>query len=115
MFKSNFRKLNITIITVIFLSICSCVTPSKDTISKEQSGEIHVVSDVDAHSQFAMNVTVENNSITAISGVPADPESKGELTERDKNMKEFLYAPDRLQYPLKRVGERGEDKWERIS
>ncbi|MBK9342583.1 MAG: molybdopterin-dependent oxidoreductase [Dehalococcoidia bacterium] len=26
-----------------------------------------------------------------------------------------LYGPDRVQYPLKRAGERGEGKWERIS
>jgi anaerobic selenocysteine-containing dehydrogenase len=28
---------------------------------------------------------------------------------------EILSHPDRLKYPLKRVGERGEGKWERIS
>ena len=28
---------------------------------------------------------------------------------------ETFYHPDRLKYPLKRVGERGENKWERIS
>ncbi len=28
---------------------------------------------------------------------------------------ELLYHPDRLQYPLRRVGERGEGKWERVS
>ena len=115
MFKLNFIRLDVAIIFVIFLSICSCATPTKDTLSKEQSREINVVSDVDAHSQCAMKVTIENDKVTEISGVPSDPESKGELTERDKKMDKFLYAPDRLQYPMKRVGERGEDKWERIS
>ena len=28
---------------------------------------------------------------------------------------ETFYHPDRLKYPLKRVGERGENKWERIT
>ena len=28
---------------------------------------------------------------------------------------EFVYHPDRLNYPLKRVGKRGEGKWERVS
>ena len=27
----------------------------------------------------------------------------------------LVYRPDRLQHPLKRIGERGEGKWERIS
>ena len=31
------------------------------------------------------------------------------------NMVEAVYHPDRLKYPLKRAGERGENKWERIS
>ena len=29
--------------------------------------------------------------------------------------KEFLYHPDRLSYPLKRAGEKGEGKWAKIS
>ncbi len=28
---------------------------------------------------------------------------------------QLVYHPDRLQYPLKRIGERGEGKWERVS
>ena len=28
---------------------------------------------------------------------------------------EYVYHPDRLNYPLKRVGKRGEGKWERVS
>ena len=31
------------------------------------------------------------------------------------NMVEAVNHPDRLKYPLKRAGERGENKWERIS
>ena len=30
-------------------------------------------------------------------------------------MMEILYAPDRLKYPMKRVEEKGEGRWERIS
>jgi anaerobic selenocysteine-containing dehydrogenase len=29
--------------------------------------------------------------------------------------KEYLYHPDRLRFPLKRIGEKGENKWEEIS
>ena len=31
------------------------------------------------------------------------------------NTQELIYHPDRLLYPLKRIGERGEGKWQRIS
>jgi anaerobic selenocysteine-containing dehydrogenase len=76
---------------------------------------VPMVSDVDAHSQCKMQVTVKDGMVTAIRGDPTDPESRGELTLRGMHMKEMLYAPDRLQYPMKRVGERGEGRWERIS
>jgi anaerobic selenocysteine-containing dehydrogenase len=76
---------------------------------------IPVVSDVDAHSQCKMRVGVQGGKVTAVGGDPTDPESKGQLTLRGKHMKEILYAPDRLTYPMKRVGARGEGKWQRIS
>jgi anaerobic selenocysteine-containing dehydrogenase len=34
---------------------------------------------------------------------------------RAHSAKELVYHPDRLNYPLKRVGERGDGRWERIS
>jgi Anaerobic dehydrogenases, typically selenocysteine-containing len=76
---------------------------------------IPVVSDVDAHSQCMMRVSVQGGKVTAVAGDPTDPESKGQLTVRGKHMKEILYAPDRLKYPMKRAGARGEGKWQRIS
>jgi anaerobic selenocysteine-containing dehydrogenase len=76
---------------------------------------IGVVSDMDAHSQCKMRVVIKGGKVTAVDGDPTDSESKGQLTVRDKHMKEILYAPDRLKYPMKRVGARGEGKWKRIS
>lgn len=35
--------------------------------------------------------------------------------DRLPHLTKWLYHPEQLMYPLKRVGERGEDKWERIS
>lgn len=34
---------------------------------------------------------------------------------RLRGAKEWMYHPDRVNYPLKRVGERGEGKWQQIS
>lgn len=74
-----------------------------------------IVSDVDAHSQCRIRVAVQDGRVVSVDGDPADPEGCGELTLRDRHLKEILYAPDRLQYPMKRLGERGEGKWARIS
>ena len=84
-------------------------------VKKEEVKEVTMVSDVDAHSQCKMRVSVKEDRVIEIRGDPTDPESKGELTLRGKYMREVLYAPDRLKYPMKRVGERGEGEWERIS
>ena len=35
--------------------------------------------------------------------------------QRGRSMRERIYSEDRLKYPMKRVGERGEGKFERIS
>ena len=76
---------------------------------------VTVVSDVDAHSQCHMRAVVKGGKVIQIAGDPEDPEGNGELTLRGKHMTEFLYAPDRLKYPLKRVGKRGERRWKRTS
>jgi anaerobic selenocysteine-containing dehydrogenase len=74
-----------------------------------------VVSDVDAHSQCRMRVEVEKDRVATVTGDASDPESCGQLTLRGRYMKKILYAPDRLRYPLKRTGDRGEDKWIKIT
>jgi len=76
---------------------------------------VQVVSDVDAHSQCRMKIAIKGGKVIGIAGDTGDPESKGHLTVRDKHMRAVLYAPDRLKYPLRRAGARGEGKWERIS
>jgi anaerobic selenocysteine-containing dehydrogenase len=88
---------------------------STDVTPRNPKKIFTIVSDVDAHSQCRMKVHVIGNQVTEVLGDPTDPESKGELTVRDKPMREILYAPDRLKYPMKRVGEKGEGKWKRLS
>jgi len=59
--------------------------------------------------------TIENSKVTAVRG---DPEAitAGQICPKASlGAIEELYHPDRVNYPLKRVGARGENKWERIS
>lgn len=60
-------------------------------------------------------VYVENGKITRIKGDPASPLNRGKMCVKGQASIEHLYNPARLKYPLKRVGKRGEGKWERIS
>jgi len=62
-----------------------------------------------------MEVYVEDGKIVKVRGLPEDPRTKGALCPKGLAATQFIYAPDRLKYPLQRVGERGEGKWSRIT
>ena len=58
---------------------------------------------------------VKEDRLIKIEGNPNDPNSRGHLCARGQAGLNHLYHPERLLYPLLRVGERGEGKWKRIS
>ncbi|NLP43817.1 MAG: molybdopterin-dependent oxidoreductase [Peptococcaceae bacterium] len=57
----------------------------------------------------------KNGRLVKVEGDPLNPVNNGKLCMRCLNLVEAANHPDRLKWPLKRVGERGENKWERIS
>ncbi|MFC2058942.1 molybdopterin-dependent oxidoreductase, partial [Chloroflexota bacterium] len=59
-------------------------------------------------------VHIQDGKIVRITKDPNSPRGKN-LCERSVAAVDFHYHPDRVNYPLKRVGERGEGKWERIT
>jgi anaerobic selenocysteine-containing dehydrogenase len=59
-------------------------------------------------------VTVEDGVITHIEGNPNTP-TRGTMCSKGLSSIQHINHPDRLLYPLKRAGERGEGKWERLS
>ncbi len=59
--------------------------------------------------------TVRNGRVTKIKGDPIDPMSKGRVCPKGLSGIQALYHPNRNKYPLKRVGEKPGNKWERIS
>jgi anaerobic selenocysteine-containing dehydrogenase len=65
--------------------------------------------------QAGVLATVENGKVVKLRGEPGHPVNQGWICERSKAFIEHLYHEDRLNYPLKRIGERGEGKWERIT
>ena len=58
---------------------------------------------------------VEDGRLTKIEGNPELPRTNGKLCARGQAGVNVLYNPDRLLYPLKRVGKRGEGRWQKIS
>jgi len=67
------------------------------------------------HEGCGVLLYVKDGKLIKVKGNPASPFSRGHLCPRCAALPQVVYHPDRLRYPLKRVGERGEDKWERIS
>ena len=58
---------------------------------------------------------VKDGRLIKIEGNPNDPNSRGHLCARGHAGLNHLYHPERLLYPIKRVGKRGEGKWRRIT
>ena len=60
-------------------------------------------------------VHVRDGKVVRVEGNKESPISHGHVCERVGYAAKWLYHPEHLQYPLKRAGERGEGKWQRIS
>ncbi|MCA8956774.1 MAG: molybdopterin-dependent oxidoreductase, partial [Planctomycetes bacterium] len=58
---------------------------------------------------------VKDGRVIKVDGNPADPNSRGRMCARGQAALNHLYHPERLLYPLARVGKRGEGRWRRIS
>ncbi len=62
-----------------------------------------------------MLVHVKDGKMVKIEGDPDCPVTRGSLCAKGLAAIELVYHPDRLKYPMKRAGQRGEGKWERIT
>jgi anaerobic selenocysteine-containing dehydrogenase len=67
------------------------------------------------HGVCQVLVHLEGGRVVKVTGDPDSPTSRGYICPKGAASPELLYHPDRLLYPLRRAGERGENKWERIS
>ncbi|MBI4330994.1 MAG: molybdopterin-dependent oxidoreductase [Chloroflexi bacterium] len=66
------------------------------------------------HGSCGVLVTVENGQIVRIEGNPDSP-TRGTMCSKGQASFQEVNNPNRLKYPLKRIGQRGEGKWERIT
>ncbi len=67
------------------------------------------------HGGCGVLVHVADDAITKIEGDPDNPMNKGKLCPLGAASLEQIYNPRRLKYPMRRVGARGDGRWERIS
>ena len=66
---------------------------------------------------YKMTATLHSMHCAPPCVVPAVPFSPRQIRAclKGRSMRQRLYSPDRLKYPMKRVGERGDAKFERIT
>jgi len=67
------------------------------------------------HDSCGVLLYTQNDQLVKVEGDPLSPVNNGKLCIRCLNLPESTNHPDRLKYPMRRAGERGENKWERIS
>ena len=107
------------------LSTLGSLPFSKKALAQEVSAHTesqfkHSACLVNCGSRCALRVRVENDRIVQVE--PEIPLNENELGThqirpclRGRSSRFRVYNPDRLKYPMKRVGKRGEGKFERIS
>jgi anaerobic selenocysteine-containing dehydrogenase len=67
------------------------------------------------HGGCGVFMHIKDGKLIKMEGNPDHPYNNGRLCPRALTINEFIYHPDRLRSPLKRIGKRGENKWEKIS
>jgi anaerobic selenocysteine-containing dehydrogenase len=60
-------------------------------------------------------IHLENGSIVKLAGDPESPINKGVICSKAAESLSYCNDPSRLKYPLRRVGNRGSGRWERIT
>jgi len=58
---------------------------------------------------------VKDGRVVKLEGNPEYPMSRGAMCAKGLSGIQALYHPNRLKYPMQRVGARGDNKWKRIS
>jgi thiosulfate reductase/polysulfide reductase chain A len=67
------------------------------------------------HPRCGLLLEMENGRIVEAKGDPEHPVTRGRICARGRLMVDHVYHPDRINYPLKRKGERGSGQWQRLT
>ncbi len=66
------------------------------------------------HPRCGILLHIKYGKVEKVTGDPDHPITRGAICERGRLMQDHIYHPQRLNYPLKRTGERGQGSWERL-
>ncbi|MBD0379976.1 molybdopterin oxidoreductase family protein [Paenibacillus sedimenti] len=85
------------------------------TMTEQLNGIFPSVCSLDCPDQCGLLLHKQDGKIVKIEGDPSHPVTQGAICNKVRNMTARIYDPKRLQYPLKRIGRKGENKFERIT
>ncbi|MCK4274494.1 MAG: molybdopterin-dependent oxidoreductase [Dehalococcoidales bacterium] len=68
-----------------------------------------------SHGGCGCEIYVQDGKVVRVEGDKNHPFNMGRLCPKGLAIPQYMYHPDRVTHPLKRVGERGEGKWQRIT
>src|SRR5262245_33026653 len=63
----------------------------------------------------SLDARVEDGRVTKLDGSRTNPLTEGYICTKVRHFPDAVYGPDRLRHPLRRVGPKGEGRFERIS
>jgi len=69
----------------------------------------------DCFGSCSLEVEVEKGKIVKVGGNRNSPVNQGRICGKGKNFPDMAYGPERLLYPLQRIGKRGKGEFKRIS
>ncbi|MDQ1000771.1 anaerobic selenocysteine-containing dehydrogenase [Neobacillus niacini] len=81
----------------------------------EKQGVFKSVCPLDCPDQCGLLLHKVDGRVVKVEGDPDHPVTKGNICNKVRNMAERIYDENRLKYPMKRIGAKGEGKFERIS
>ncbi len=67
------------------------------------------------HGGCGMKLYIRDGKLVRVEGDENNPWNQGRTCPRNLALTQYIYHPDRILYPMKRAGNRGEGKWERIT
>jgi len=79
------------------------------------SGVVHSVCPHDCPDSCSLLSRVEDGKLVKVEGNPEHPVTQGVICRKFAASPTRIYGSDRLQYPMKRIGLKGEGKFEQIS
>jgi thiosulfate reductase/polysulfide reductase chain A len=67
------------------------------------------------HPRCGILLEIEDGKVLSVKGDPQHPVSRGRICARGRLMADHIDHPDRINFPLKREGEKGSGRWRRLS